>query len=53
MRHQQNKKLRSSASLYLGGEAFLGGGDGERPFLDGEPFLGGGEPFRAPGELDR
>jgi hypothetical protein len=47
---------RASARLYLGGEAFLGGGDGERPFLDGEPFLGAGEgdrPFRAPGELDR
>jgi hypothetical protein len=40
--------------IYLGGEAFLGGGDGERTFFEGEPFLGGGEgdrPFRAPGEL--
>jgi hypothetical protein len=42
--------------IYLGGEAFLGGGDGERTFFEGEPFLGGGEgdrPFRAPGELGR
>jgi hypothetical protein len=26
--------------IYLGGEAFLGGGDGERTFFEGEPFLG-------------
>ena len=42
--------------IYLGGEAFLGGGDGERTFFEGEPFLGGSEgdrPFRAPGELGR
>jgi len=41
---------------YLGGEAFLGGGDGERTFFEGEPFLGGGEgdwPFLAPNELGR
>jgi hypothetical protein len=40
--------------IYLGSEAFLGGGDGERTFFEGEPFLGGGEgdrPFHAPGEL--
>jgi hypothetical protein len=29
--------------IYLGGEAFLGGGDGEQTFFEGEPFLGGGE----------
>jgi hypothetical protein len=27
--------------IYLGGEAFLGGGDGEQTFFEGEPFLGG------------
>jgi len=31
------------ASLYLGGEAVLGGGDGEWTFFEGEPFLGGDE----------
>ena len=44
------------ASLYLGGEAVLGGGDGEWTFFEGEPFLGGDEgdwPFRAPDELGR
>jgi len=44
----------SAGDAFLGGEAFLGGGDGERTFFEGEPFLGGGEgdrPFRAPGEL--
>jgi hypothetical protein len=47
---------RSSASLYLIGEAFLDQSDGVQPFLDGEHFLGSGEgdvPFSAPGELDR
>jgi hypothetical protein len=39
--------------IYLGGEAFLGGGDGEQTFFEGEPFLGGWRwsSFRAPGEL--
>jgi hypothetical protein len=42
--------------MYLGDEAFLGGGDGERTFFEGEPFLVGGEgdrPFCAPGELGK
>jgi len=44
----------AGGDTFLGGEAFLSGGDGERTFFEGEPFLGGGEgdrPFRAPGEL--
>lgn len=44
----------AGGDAFLGGEAFLAGGDEERIFFEGEPFLGGGEgdrPFRAPGEL--
>lgn len=45
-----------AGDAFLGGEAFLGGGDGERPFFEGKPLLGRGEgdrPLRAPGELRR
>lgn len=45
--HSQRIKVKYAISvqtcIYLGGEAFLGGGDGDRTFFEGEPFFGGGE----------
>jgi len=33
----------AGGDAFLGGEAVLGGGDGEWTFFEGEPFLGGDE----------